>query len=64
MRYGCLGEPGGTFFSVLRWILSEKHLTIQTVHFIIYIIIVLLSADSKEQTNGTVRPCNDNGSLP
>ena len=37
------------FFSVLRYIFSKKHLTIQTVHFIIYIIIVVLSADSKER---------------
>lgn len=64
MRYGCFGGAGrhflfGSAMDSLRKALDNS----SGSHHNLYNIEVL-SADSKEQTNGKVRPYNYNGSLP
>lgn len=64
MRYGYFWGTGrhflfGSAMDSLRKALDNA----SGSHHNLYNIAVL-SADSKEQTNGTVRPYNDNGSLP
>ena len=64
MRYGYFGGAGRYFlFGSAMDSLGKALDNSSGSHHNLYNIVVL-SADSKAQTNGKVRPCNDNGSLP
>ena len=64
MRCGCFGGAGRHFlFGSAMDSLGKALDNSSGSHHNLYNIAVL-SADSKEQTNGKVCPCNYNGSLP